>query len=206
MDDGIEEELVLRVVSEGRRLRLRRAALIAAVCVGLAGAATVPVLVATQQPDRPAAVAGRTPAPPVRPAGMDALRLYDDQAQIYAAALASRGQGHQTVYVRTRICSTVARRPAAQHCYAGVIPDPVQRRVSALLGGRVRFVAGPDIPFGASGRNLVVFGAIGMRGDRATLPIEVLCGSLCGEGRTLTLARSGDGWAVTGSSGPDWVS
>jgi hypothetical protein len=41
---------------------------------------------------------------------------------------------------------------------------------------------------------------------RATLGIEMFCGPLCGDGKTLVLARTDDGWRVTGTTGPEWIS
>lgn len=56
-------------------------------------------------------------------------------------------------------------------------------------------------------QSLTVFGTLTVaHGNRATLAIETLCGLLCGEGKTLDLARTGDGWRVTGQAGPEWVS
>jgi hypothetical protein len=109
------------------------------------------------------------------------------------------------VYVRDRVCESMITEPGSQ-CDDGPIPVDVQRQVGSLTGYPVHFVRLPRSPENVHAPALVIFGALAIVEDRATLGMEILCGPLCGQGRTLVLARTAAGWQVTGSTGPEWIS
>jgi hypothetical protein len=77
--------------------------------------------------------------------------------------------------------------------------------VSRQVGSAVRFVSRPPVALPPGRSRLAVLGRAQLAGSRATVPVTVLCGPMCGEGETLVLTRSGGQWRVTGRSGPDWV-
>jgi hypothetical protein len=107
-----------------------------------------------------------------------------DRAAIYAAALADSGSGDR-VYIRGSSSATE------------------QAAVRRLLGPDVQF--GTD-PVGSGRRSTDVLADLAINGDTATIRVELLCGPLCGHGKTLVLTRSDGRWHVTGTTGPVWVS
>jgi hypothetical protein len=203
-----EEVLADPVLAAGRRRRRRRSAWIVGGVLAAAIAVAVPLLAVPDgrvAADDAAAAADTTTSR----ARAGASTPVTDEALIYAAALSegtTASSGRSDVFVRDYVCTTVISKPGSQ-CADAPIPMSVRREVAQLLPFPVRFVGQVWGPRNGPEKSLTVLGTLtGAHGNRATLEIETLCGLLCGEGKTLVLARTGDGWRVTGQTGPEWVS
>jgi hypothetical protein len=203
-----EEMLADRVLTADRRRRRRRSAWIVGGVLTAAIAVAVPLL-AVRDGGVGGGDAAAAPAGTTSNAAAGATNRVSDQALIYAAALSYRATGpsdREEVFVRDYVCKTVITKPGSQ-CADSPIPMSVRREMAQLLPFPVRFVAQEWGPRNGPEKSLTVFGTLAIaHGNRATLGIETLCGLLCGEGKTLVLSRTGDGWQVTGDTGPDWIS
>jgi hypothetical protein len=202
----LDEELVFRVISGGRRRRRLRAAALTAVGLGIAALVAIPVLRSSGDAGAPAAAAGPSAASTMieqRPGG---LRWFDEQAEIYAAALRTVSSGNESADVSVHICRTIGAQPAPAGCDDGALSLDVQQQISSALAGRVRFVQDVDAAADTAASPVVVFGRLTINDNGARLAIEILCGPLCGQGQTLQLARVGGAWTVTGTTGPSWIS
>ncbi|MDT4912117.1 MAG: hypothetical protein QOC66_1245 [Pseudonocardiales bacterium] len=207
----VEDELVNRVVAAGNRRRTRRSAWLIGGVLAVAAAVTVPLLVGAAGGRGPA-VAGQTQAPPDTTAGSRVSAnvggQISDRAAIYAAALIHRSEPSTPagVDVRDRICEKAITDPGTK-CRDSAIPLSVRREIAQLMPYGVHFVAREPGALNGTAPPLIVFGALAITsGKRATLGIEMFCGPLCGDGKTLVLARTDDGWRVTGTTGPEWIS
>jgi hypothetical protein len=131
-----------------------------------------------------------------------------ERGAIYAAAIGG-GRTPEPVraqiFVRDHTCGSVPLRRGVP-CSDTPIPVDVQRMVRKLLGTRVQFSDHPPNPSGSGDPTVIVFGDLRVTGHRATLGMELLCGPLRGNGRTLVLTRRAGQWQVTGSTGPEWIS
>lgn len=60
----------------------------------------------------------------------------------------------------------------------------------------------------AEGEGIIItLGNIHPQGNGSVqLPFFMICGGLCGIGKTYVLSQAGDGWQVTGSTGPEIIS
>jgi hypothetical protein len=137
---------------------------------------------------------GRDRAPAVDP----------DRVGAYVAALGGRPPARD-VYVRASICPEIVATAGAD-CRSEPIPADIQRAVRRRLGPRVTFRTDPPFPARPDDPPVYVLGALTVVGDSARIGRATLCGSLCGEGVTLTLARRHGQWRVTGQTGPMWIS
>jgi hypothetical protein len=208
---SVEEVLADRVLAAGSRCRRRRSAWMVGGVLTVEIAVAAPVLAARDghpalaADTRGSTAAGHTSRSAL-PAGSSSP--ISGRAAIYAAALIHRSTGsvHADVYVRDQVCATVISKPGSQ-CADSAVPTRVRRELAQLLPFPVHFVAQRWGPRTGWVKSLIVFGSLTItQPDRATLGIETLCGPLCGDGKTLVLARTGDGWRVTGQTGPDWIS
>jgi hypothetical protein len=202
-----EEVLADRVLAADRRRRRRRSAWIVSGVVTAAIAVAVPLFAlggGGGGGSDAAAAANNTSG-----AAAGGTNRVSDQASIYAAALSHQvtGSSERTeVFVRDYVCKTVITKPGSQ-CADSPIAMSVRLEMTQLLPFPVRFVAQEWGPRNGPEKSLTVFGTLTIaHRNRATLGIETLCGLMCGEGKTLVLSRTGDGWQVTGDTGPDWIS
>jgi hypothetical protein len=201
-------DLAERAIAAAQRRRTRRTVIVGAGLLAAFTAVAIPVLSglstgngAEADPTRPVDASRYVPTHTVAaPASA--------RARIYAAAL-TNGPHPQRIdaplYVRDQVCATVVTKPGAP-CDDAAIPVAVQREVSRLVGPTVRFAANPRVPLDAGDRAVIVFGRLTIKGDGATLGIEVLCGPLCGQGQTLVLSERVGQWRVTGTTGAEWIS
>lgn len=126
-------------------------------------------------------------------------------AAIYAAALRDWSLPSEGVlHVLAHTCDNVIAANVGP-CRPQPISVADRRTVTAALAPRVtvRFVTTSDparVPGG-----LVTLGRIHLVNGGAQLPIEMQCGPLCGRGLTLVLTQRGSAWAVTGTTGKDWI-
>lgn len=132
-----------------------------------------------------------------------------DAAAVFVAVLGGShpkpsGAGPRT-YIRDHtVCSQMLRQ---RPCPAVRIPDAVRDEIVAALGPRVIFTPSPPTRKLSPGTRIAVtLGAPKIDGDRAYVSVETNCGPLCGLGETVVLARHGDVWMRTGSTGPSWIS
>ena len=124
---------------------------------------------------------------------------------MFVAVLGGSGAGRSVrtyVYDHT-VCSQALRQPP---CAPAPIPAAVQDQVVTALGSDVIFTAKPPTRLSPGGPTVVTLGAPKIDGDQATVTVETECGPLCGEGRIVVLARRGDGWVPTGTTGAHWIS
>lgn len=198
------ERIADRIVHAARRQRTRRGVLLTGGVLALAAAVAVPLLAS---PD-----GGRAGRDAAGGTGFGDTSVHTAvhtavsgpvQAAIYAAALSGAAR---PIWVRNHICDQVPASPATPQCRDAPIPVAVQRQVVDLLGGAVRFAGQPSVPELPRGGTVVGFGPLRVRGDRARLGMETVCGGLCGQGETLVLRMRDGRWQVAGSVGPRWVS
>jgi hypothetical protein len=157
----------------------------------LAAAAAVAACTSTAQPGPPHTTA---PVPPLL-----------DTAAVFVAVLGAgtvHGSARTLVFDHT-VCSQALRQ---QPCTPVPIPDSVQDQVVRVLGPEVVFTAKPPTRLSLRDQIVVTLGAPKIGGDRATVTVETNCGPLCGAGQVVVLARRGDGWVRTGTTGPHWIS
>lgn len=198
-----EEVLADRVVAAGRRRRRRRSTVIVGGLLAAAIAVAVPMLVVASGRVTADVAAAGTNAP-ARAGG--ASSPVSDRAAIYAAALRAHWAPStpSAAFVRDQVCTTVISKPMSQ-CADSPIPMSVRREVARLLPFPVHFLAQRWGPQTGQVTSLIVFGTMSVAGDRATLAIEIFCGPMCGEGKTLVLARTNEIWRVTGTTGREWI-
>jgi hypothetical protein len=102
----------------------------------------------------------------------------DPQAAIYAAALERVAPDGATVDERS-------------------IPADVRKVLRDRVGQAVVFVTErPTTSTAGHGEQVIVFGRLVVTGVRASLPVDVRCGPLCGQGELLTLVDRHGVWGV----------
>ena len=133
------------------------------------------------------------------------------ESEILVAVLRDQVKGATTakpVLVLDHTCTNVMEAGAGP-CHPQAIPAAVRTDIIAALNNRVRFIA--QSPTTVNGRPVVTLGRIHDRVARAgqpasvEVPLQMVCGPLCGQGQTFVVTRTANGWKVTGTTGKMWI-
>ena len=132
-------------------------------------------------------------------------------SEIMVAVLHDQAQGStaaKPALVLDHTCTNVMAAGVGP-CHPVAIPIDAQNDIVDALQHRVKFVA--RSPATLNGRPVVTLGRIHPRVARADqpavveVPLQMLCGPLCGQGQTFVVTRTVNGWEVTGTTGTMWI-
>jgi hypothetical protein len=203
------------VIDRARHNRVRWWA-VSSVCAAVALIAAVPLAVAINRSPHPAAPGASTNT---QATTNTRARAPSDEAQAYAAGVEYLtgqlvpGQHWQVLYVLEDTCANTVS--PTQSCDPRPITAVLRHDlVSALRPyAPVQFVAADakirdkNLRVINEGVAVTLGGIVfAQNADTARLELSVQCGGLCGMGQTLLLAKQGEVWKVTGSTGPAWIS
>jgi hypothetical protein len=203
------------VINRARHKRARRWA-VSGACAAVALIAAVPLTLAVNRSPRTVASGAVTHSSAgihtLAPGPSDSARAYAAGIRYLSGQLVP-GEHWRVLYILEHTCDNTVSPTAP--CHPRPIPAELRRDLATALRSyaAVTFVA-EDAKI--RGRNLqvlnegvaVTLGVIVFAPDAGTarLPLSVQCGGLCGTGQTLLLARRAGVWAVTGTTGPAWIS
>jgi hypothetical protein len=210
----------------GQMITMRRLALSLLIgCVALAACRPAP----TDTPSpHPTTALLATAAPTAQPTALPSATplATQDQIGVYAAVvrhlygpslLAVGGSLKKPVIYIIRATDDAAANPGLTGSVSVVLADPVRAGITAALADLVSDVVWVDqlaqVPLDNQTGAVIGGGALFRLGNiapqpdgRLFVPGSIYVASLNGEGGTYIVEKRGGAWAVTGNTGPSWIS